>query len=116
MPKIVIYTWGNKVRKGAPSQSQKNFCVTSISSYKPKGLDLKNIDGRNERLQEKLMRQKRFPVYFNAVMKSIVNEGLTSISINCHKGRHRSVGFAELLSSELEDQGYEVELIHMELK
>jgi len=112
---ITIYTWGNQVRKAPPSDSQHNFCVTGISSYKPKGVDLKKVDGRDEKLQQKLQRQPRFHLYFQTIIHKIIQEKLTKVALNCHKGRHRSVGTAELVAVELRQRGYDVKLIHLEL-
>ena len=44
-----------------------------------------------------------------------VEGGMTALGVNCHKGRHRSVGFAELAKKELENLGYTVVLKHLEL-
>ena len=112
---IIIYTWGNQIRKNPPNNSQHNFCVTGISSYKPKGVNLKKVDGRDSRLQEKLQRQPKFEMYMESALKKIQENDLTIISINCHKGRHRSVGFSILLSERLQELGYTVTLHHMEI-
>jgi len=115
--KIVnIYTWGNKKRK-PPSFCQHHFNVCNVTGgYKPRGVNLKKIDGRDSRLQVKVERGRNYYRYLEAVINKIENDGLTDIGINCHKGRHRSVAFAELTKIELEKLGYEVNLIHMELK
>ncbi len=56
---INVYTWGNKRHKTCPVEnSQKNFNVAGISSYKPHGMNLKKEDGRNEKLQQHIERQK----------------------------------------------------------
>ncbi len=115
MQSVTIYTWGNQVRKSPPSDSQHNFCVTGISSYKPKGIDLRKIDGRDIKLQEKLQRQPKFYLYFQTIVNKIVTEKLSKVAINCHKGRHRSVGTAEIVATELRQRGYEVILRHLEL-
>ena len=113
---ITIYTWGNKVRKQKPIDSEFNIGVTGVSSYKPHGINLKKVDGRDERLQEKLMRQPKFDMYMEQALSSIETKGYKVISVNCHKGRHRSVGFAILLGKELEKKGYAVNIIHLDLK
>jgi RNase adaptor protein for sRNA GlmZ degradation len=112
---ISIYTWGNKKRKFKPSQSQHNFCVTGISCYKPHGINLKTTNGTDRRIQEKLQRQPKFSMYMKSALSKIQTDELHTISINCHKGRHRSVGFAELLKVELIKLGYVVDVYHLEL-
>jgi RNase adaptor protein for sRNA GlmZ degradation len=113
---ITIYTWGNQVRKQKPANSEFNICVTGVSSYKPHGINLKKVDGRDSRLQEKLMRQPKFELYMKQAISSIETKGYQIISVNCHKGRHRSVGFAILLSKEMEKLGYVTNVIHLDLK
>lgn len=115
MTSLTIYTWGNQVRKAPPSDSQHNFCVTGISSYKPKGIDLRKIDGRDARLQAKLERMPRFHLYVQTIIHKILQEKLSKVSINCHKGRHRSVGTAEMIATEMRKRGYNVTLMHLEL-
>lgn len=115
MTAITIYTWGNQVRKAPPPDSQYNFCVTGISSHKPKGVDLRKVDGRDPKLQEKFENGKKFHLYFDSIINKITVEKLTTVAINCHKGRHRSVATAELVAAELRKRGYIVNLRHLEL-
>jgi RNase adaptor protein for sRNA GlmZ degradation len=54
-------------------------------------------------------------MYMASALSKIQTDELHTISINCHKGRHRSVGFAELLRVELIKLGYTVDVYHLEL-
>ena len=113
---IVIYTWGNKCRKNAPIQSQHNTNVCGVTGYKPKGVNLKQLNGKDERIQQHVQGGKNYHLYSENLKKKIINEGLHTISINCHKGRHRSVAFAELLAKDLrQNYGYKVSVIHLEI-
>ena len=117
MTTIFIYTWGNKRRKQPPSQCEHNFNVCNVTAgYKPYGVNLKKVDGRDERLQEKIQRGKNYELYMEKLIEKVVKFGMTNIGINCHKGRHRSVGFAELAKKELEVLGYTVIMKHLELR
>jgi RNase adaptor protein for sRNA GlmZ degradation len=114
MATIDIYTWGNKRHKVCPvPHSQKNFNVAGISSYKPRGVDLKKNTGRHPRIQQHIMRQKKFSLYMNSIL-GCVRGGATVISIYCHKGRHRSVATAILVAEVLVTEGYEVNLHHLD--
>ena len=116
METIYIWTWGNKRRKQPPAKSQHNFNVCNVTAgYKPHGVDLRKIDGRDERLQLKIQRGKNYERYMDALLSKVQDAGITKLAINCHKGRHRSVAFAELAKQELEALGYTVVLEHMEL-
>lgn len=108
---ITIYSWGNQRTKHAPQESEWNLNVTGITSYKPHGVNLKKINGLDDRLQEIIARSKHFEMYHKAVLDHI-KQGKRVISVNCHQGRHRSVAFAELMKSELKEMGYTVTCYH----
>jgi RNase adaptor protein for sRNA GlmZ degradation len=113
---IFIWTWGNKRRRAPPHPVQHNFNVCNVTAgYKPHGVDLRKVDGRDKRLQAKVERGRNFDLYMKAVISKVQNEGVTKIGINCHKGRHRSVAFAELAKAELQRLGYTVVLEHVEI-
>jgi len=114
-PAVHLYTWGNKKHKQKPKPSDFNICVTGISAYKPKGLNLKKINGLNDRLQAKLQRQPKYDMYMASAIQKIQSTKPKIVSINCHKGRHRSVGFAELLAVQLTELGYEVTIEHVDI-
>lgn len=115
MEKIVIYTWGNKIYKTCPVKSNFNLNVCGISSYKPRGVNLKKVDGRSSILQEKIQRGKNYDYYMDIFIEK-VKTGAKILSINCHKGRHRSVAMAEMVGKKLSQLGYSVELHHLNLK
>jgi len=90
------------------------FNVAGITHYKPKGVDLKKETGRHPKIQAHVSRQPKFPLYMKTLLKCIEEDGLRTISIYCHKGRHRSVATAILLSEELFERGFSVKLIHLD--
>jgi hypothetical protein len=113
---IRIYTWGSKRHKVCPIQeSQKNINVAGISSYKPHGVNLKKVDGRDEKLQHHIQKQRNFDFYIDILLKLVKVDHLTTISIYCHKGRHRSVATAEILTAMLRKEDFVVELTHLDL-
>lgn len=111
---VTIYTWGSKVHKTCPIKTDKDFNVAGISSYKPHGVDLSVETGLNEKIQKHIMRQKKFDLYSNTILKTIRN-GATTISVYCHKGRHRSVATAEILAKELRNEGFVVTIYHCDI-
>jgi len=110
---VTIYTWGNKKHKTCPVKTEKDFNVAGISSYKPHGLDLKKNTGRHPRLQQHIARQKKFDLYMNSIL-TFIRGGGRKISVYCHKGRHRSVATAELVGEELREEGYTVDIQHLD--
>ena len=112
---IHLYTWGNKCRSSKPKPSDFNLCVTGISTHKPSGINLKTTDGRDKRLQEKFERQPKFDMYMTSTLQKIIETNPKVVSINCHKGRHRSVAFCEMLAMKLKELEYTVTIEHVEL-
>ena len=110
---ITIYTWGNKMRKTAPKESKQNFNVCGIS-YKAQcnGISLKIYDGRNEELRKRVTSSPMFERYVANIVKNIEENDHRVISVNCHKGRHRSVSTAIVLQEKYYPKA---KLIHMEL-
>ncbi len=56
------------------------------------------MDGRNEEIQRRIVRAKTFETLLCATVNKIEQDNLNNISINCAKGKHRSVSFAEILA------------------
>merc|ERR1719420_856684 len=116
LPAITIYTWGNRRRKRAPVASQHNTNVCGVTGYKPHGVNLKQLNGKDKRIQDHVEGGRNYEKYLKNLKRKIIDEECHTVSINCHKGRHRSVAFAELLAKNLRQQhGYRVTVIHMEL-
>lgn len=93
---IHVYTWGNKRHKKCPiAVCQKSFNVAG--NYKPRNVNLKKIDGRNEDLQKHIEKQNRFEFYMESILRHIKEDNIKILSVYCNKGRHRSVATAELL-------------------
>ncbi len=94
---LTITTWETSAKKGKPIDSQYNVNAAVLCSNK-KGLNLKQMDGRNEEIQRRIVRAKTFETLLCATVNKIEQDNLNNISINCAKGKHRSVSFAEILA------------------
>ena len=99
---ITIISWGNRLhRKGAPFKTDKNFNVTAVSDVKPR-CDLSRLTGLSKEVQDHVTRQPLFPKFRDAIVQWVLaNPKAMVISVNCHKGRHRSVATAQLVALEL---------------
>lgn len=93
---LTIYTWGKKRRKSKPLGSECNFNAGVISGKK-KGLDLKKLNGLSPDVQRSVASASGYCDFMKNMVKKIENNNLSTISINCTAGRHRSVACAELL-------------------
>jgi RapZ C-terminal domain len=97
--KLTITSWGvNQKGAGghAPSNSQLNVNASVLCSSK-KGLNLKQMDGRDKRIQQRICRASAFYFLLRTTIERIEKDDLSRISVNCSRGRHRSVAFAEIL-------------------
>ena len=111
--KLVIYTWGASLRKACPHKTGHNFNVCGVS-YRKKatGVDLRKMTGMDEELKAKIATAPRFEAYITAIVKVVERDDLSVISINCRKGRHRSVAVANVLK----DRYYpNAQVVHLEL-
>ena len=108
---LKIYTWGRAFRKNKPDDSQCNFNATIINGRR-KGINLKKYNGLSEEVQYAVTKSNRFPNFITMVLNKIEKDNLDIISINCTKGRHRSVTVAEYLKRRFypESKIYHIEL------
>lgn len=95
---IIIQTWGNRLRKSHPQESQRNFNVCGVSYKKRTSeIDLRSMTGMDKVLKDKISTAPRFDMYIASIVRIVENENMNSISVNCSKGRHRSVSVANYL-------------------
>lgn len=94
--KLLIYTWGKRLKKRKPYQSQRNFNA-SVLNGRAKGIDLRKNNGLNIRIQQVVSKCTSFRTWIRFLVEKIETDNLHTISINCAKGRHRSVAAAEIL-------------------
>ena len=115
---LTILTWGKALRDRAPPQSERNFDVCQISKGKPHGVDLKKNNGLCVDIQHHVEKQTRYPEYKKIVVDFVLtNPQVKTISINCTKGRHRSVAFAQLIGVALaHEHGIIVNIRHLDIK
>ncbi|CAE8592730.1 unnamed protein product [Polarella glacialis] len=93
-----IYTWGKALRKAAPPESQFNFNA-GVLNGRGGGADLRTMNGLSEEVQRNVASCGLFPRWLEMVIHKVESANLSVISINCTKGRHRSVAAAEILRS-----------------
>eukprot|EP00929_Paragymnodinium_shiwhaense_P055508 TRINITY_DN27806_c0_g1_i1.p1 TRINITY_DN27806_c0_g1~~TRINITY_DN27806_c0_g1_i1.p1 ORF type:complete len:390 (+),score=86.41 TRINITY_DN27806_c0_g1_i1:73-1170(+) len=93
---VLIYTWGKALRKSAPPDSQCNFNA-GILNGRGGGADLRTMNGTSDEVQRNVASCGLFPRWIEMVINKIEKTPCHTISINCTKGRHRSVAAAEIL-------------------
>jgi len=110
--KLLVYTWGKALRSRAPNDSQANFNACLLTG-KRKGINLKKYNGLSEDVQKAVISCTRFTGFIEQIIKKIEKDDLNIISVNCSKGRHRSVTVGEVLKKYFYKQAV---VNHLEIK
>lgn len=91
-----IYTWGKALRKAMPPDSEFNFNA-GVLNGRGGGADLRTMNGLDEEVQKNVLSCGLFPRWIEMCCHKVEHSDCHTISINCTKGRHRSVAAAEIL-------------------
>lgn len=107
-----IYSWGNGCRVRKPDDSQVNFSACALTCHN-KGLNLKNLTGKNKIVQDCIVNSPKYTSLIESIVDKLSSDAsIHTISINCTRGKHRSVAVAEMLKEELFPNAT---VIHLEL-
>ncbi len=119
---IQVISFGHK--HGGPSRVDLLFDVRHLPNpYFEKGL--RELPGTDKRVIEFLQNQeevqettKRFADLLNYLLPLYKREGKSylTIGVGCTGGRHRSVMVANKLSAELENEDYDVAVVHRDIQ
>ena len=89
-----IYSWGIKKDK----KSVKCDIIFDASLFSAKiNTDVKMLTGLNEIVQQGIINHPKFDIILEMMLTEIETNDYQKIGIICNYGKHRSVGFAELL-------------------
>ena len=94
--KLTIYTYGEKNTNHKPPECQIIFDVCTFST-KIEKTDIKKYDGRDELIQNAIIQHPIFNILVENVINKIEENNIDTISFVCNHGKHRSVGWAEIL-------------------
>ena len=90
---LLIYTWGLKKH-----ESIKCDIIFDASLFSAKiNTDVKMLTGLNEIVQQGIINHPKFDIIIEMMLTEIETNDYQKIGIICNYGKHRSVGFAELL-------------------
>jgi len=95
---LLINSWGKAFRERAPAGSQANFNA-SVLHGRRKGINLKKYNGTSEIVQKSVATSSNFVQFIENILNKVEKENLSVISVNCRKGRHRSVTVCEVLKA-----------------
>ena len=90
---LLIYTWGLKKH-----ESIKCDIIFDASLFSAKiNTDVKMLTGLDEIVQQGIVNHPKFDIILEMMLTEIETNDYQKIGIICNYGKHRSVGFAELL-------------------
>ena len=90
---ITFYTWGQKMHK--PKPCDLVFDATLFSTKVT--VDVKCLSGLDEIIQQSIMNHPNFDLITERIITLIEEKTPRTVGIFCNYGKHRSVGWAELL-------------------
>ena len=90
---IKIYTWG--IKKHDNIECDVIFDATLFSTKT--NVDVKNLTGLDEIIQTSIMNHPQFESIMERILSEIEENDPLTIAFVCNYGKHRSVGWAELL-------------------
>ena len=95
--KLTIYSWGC-MRHDEPN-CEISFDLTkfTVRKHKTEIKDIKLFDGRDEEIQNSIIQHPLFTDLINKIIEEIETNNPTKISFFCNHGKHRSVGWTEIL-------------------
>ena len=91
--KLSIFTWG--IKKHKSPNCDIIFDVTLFSAKI--NVDIKELTGLDEIIQISIINHPMFDLIMETIITEIETNNPRSIGIYCNYGKHRSVGWAELL-------------------
>lgn len=93
---LIIYSWGVKKDKKEVN-CDLIFDLRKFQTKIDKDIDIYTINGLNNIIQDSIVLHPKFLELIEIVIKHIETENPKEIAFICNHGKHRSVGWAELL-------------------
>ena len=92
--KLIIYSWG--IMRHDEPKCEISFDLTKFTT-KTNIKDIKLFDGRDVEIQNSIIQHPLFTELLHKIIEEIETNNSTKISFFCNHGKHRSVGWAEIL-------------------
>ena len=92
--KLIIYSWG--ILRHDEPKCEISFDLTKFTT-KTDIKDIKLFDGRDVEIQNSIIQHPLFTELLKKIIEEIETNNSTKISFFCNHGKHRSVGWAEIL-------------------
>ena len=94
--KLIIYSWG--IMRHDEPKCEISFDLTKFTT-KTNIKDIKLFDGRDVEIQNSIIQHPLFTELLHKIIEEIETNNSIEISFFCNHGKHRSVGWAEILKN-----------------
>ena len=92
---INIYTWG--IKKSSGIDCDITFDLTSFQTKLDDNLDVHSLNGFSKEIQDSIILHPKFIELIKKVVSMVEINSPHTIGFFCNHGKHRSVGWAELI-------------------
>lgn len=92
--KLIIYSWG--ILRHTEPKCEISFDLTKFTT-KTDIKDIKLVDGRDEEIQNSIIQHPLFTELIRKIIEEIETNNSREISFFCNHGKHRSVGWTEII-------------------
>ena len=92
---MTFYTWG--IKKHEPKKCDLLFDATLFSTKI--SVDVKCLSGLDDVIQQSIINHPNFDLIMERIITLIEEKKPATVGIFCNYGKHRSVGWAELLQT-----------------
>jgi RNase adaptor protein for sRNA GlmZ degradation len=92
--KLIIYSWG--IMRHTEPKCEISFDLTKFTT-KTDIKDIKLFDGRDDEIQNSIIQHPLFTELIQKIIEEIENNNSREISFFCNHGKHRSVGWTEII-------------------
>ncbi len=94
---LQIFTWGHTKHKEPLKKCQVHFDVSKFYTKVNSTKDVRCMNGLDKEIQQSIISHPRFGDLVERIVKIIETGDLNCISFVCAHGKHRSVGWAEII-------------------
>jgi RNase adaptor protein for sRNA GlmZ degradation len=91
---LTIYSWG--IMRHVEPKCEISFDLTKFTT-KTNIKDIKLVDGRDVEIQNSIIQHPLFTELLHKIIEEIETNNSREISFFCNHGKHRSVGWTEIL-------------------
>lgn len=107
---VIITSFGHK--NGTPGA---DYVLNARKVVNP-GQEYRNSTGLNKKVRQQVFKDDKAGNLVNEGVRVVAEEGVCHLGVGCDRGQHRSVSIAIEIGAELRRRGYDVTVVHRDIK